>query len=101
MAKFARDCLDKLPTVIHELQDKLGEETAALQLRVGLHSGPVTAGELLRSFVRSLSLIIVQVCFAVRSQGSNSSATRSTQQLVWKAMAYRDVFRFRRLLQML
>jgi hypothetical protein len=30
----------------HELVDKLGAETAELEMRVGIHSGPVTAGVL-------------------------------------------------------
>lgn len=46
MAEFARDCIECLPTVIRGLEDKLGEGTTCLQLRVGLHSGPVTAGVL-------------------------------------------------------
>jgi class 3 adenylate cyclase len=46
MARFARDCLRKMKTVILGLKNELGLETADLALRVGLHSGPVTAGVL-------------------------------------------------------
>ena len=44
MAKFARDCMFKMRQVIHELKDVLGAGTETLELRVGLHSGAVTAG---------------------------------------------------------
>jgi class 3 adenylate cyclase len=46
MVRFARDCMAKLNELKHELVDKLGAETAELEMRVGLHSGPVTAGVL-------------------------------------------------------
>lgn len=46
MARFAYDCLNKVNEVVHSLVDTLGSETADLQLRVGLHSGPVTGGVL-------------------------------------------------------
>lgn len=40
MARFAQVCLSKMHTLCHELQAELGEDTAGLNLRVGLHSGP-------------------------------------------------------------
>jgi class 3 adenylate cyclase len=46
MVRFARDCMVKVNELKHELVDKLGAETAELEMRVGLHSGPVTAGVL-------------------------------------------------------
>ena len=47
MAKFACDCMERMNYLIHsKLMDQLGEDTAELKLRVGLHSGPVTAGVL-------------------------------------------------------
>ena len=46
MVKFARDCLLKMDTLTNELAQTLGDDTKDLQLRVGLHSGPVTAGVL-------------------------------------------------------
>jgi class 3 adenylate cyclase len=46
MARFARDCLYKFRTMTRELEVTLGPDTADLGLRVGLHSGPVTAGVL-------------------------------------------------------
>ena len=46
MVKFARDCLVKTQQVVRELVTLLGEDTADLQMRIGLHSGPTTAGVL-------------------------------------------------------
>ena len=47
MVKFARDCLHTIQQVIaNELVDRLGPDTRDLQMRVGLHSGPTTAGVL-------------------------------------------------------
>lgn len=47
MARFANDCLVKLHELIdNRLEPTLGSDTQSLDLRVGLHSGPVTAGVL-------------------------------------------------------
>jgi class 3 adenylate cyclase len=46
MARFARDCRDKMAALTRELEVTLGPGTENLQLRFGLHSGPVTAGVL-------------------------------------------------------
>ncbi|CAB9523388.1 Receptor-type guanylate cyclase gcy (Partial), partial [Seminavis robusta] len=47
MAKFASDCLTIFQNLVRdELSNRLGEDTAELGLRVGLHSGSVTAGVL-------------------------------------------------------
>jgi hypothetical protein len=46
MAKFARDCVAEMKEVVHKLEVTLGPDTAELAIRVGLHSGPVTAGVL-------------------------------------------------------
>jgi hypothetical protein len=46
MAKFARDCLAKMQVLVRQLEVTLGPDTADLAIRVGLHSGPVTAGVL-------------------------------------------------------
>ena len=46
MARFARDCQVQMATVVQVLEDSLGEDTAQLTLRIGLHSGPCTAGVL-------------------------------------------------------
>ena len=34
----------KLDDAVHELSEKLGEDTLNLKLRVGIHSGSITAG---------------------------------------------------------
>ncbi len=46
MAKFARECMAEMLEVVHKLEVSLGPDTADLAIRVGLHSGPVTAGVL-------------------------------------------------------
>lgn len=46
MAKFARDCLDRMNDLTKRLEITLGPDTGDLSLRIGLHSGPVTAGVL-------------------------------------------------------
>jgi len=46
MSKFAIDCLNKMGKLVQELEACLGPGTESLALRVGLHSGPVTAGVL-------------------------------------------------------
>ena len=44
--RFSVDCLGKMRNVVLSLVDSLGEDTANLSMRVGLHSGPVTGGVL-------------------------------------------------------
>ncbi len=46
MARFAQDCIVKMKEVTRKLELTLGPETTDLSLRVGFHSGPVTAGVL-------------------------------------------------------
>jgi class 3 adenylate cyclase len=46
MARFARDCRGAMAELTRKLEATLGPDTGNLQLRFGLHSGPVTAGVL-------------------------------------------------------
>jgi len=46
MARFARECVHRMHALVLGLVECLGEDTATLTLRVGVHSGPVTAGVL-------------------------------------------------------
>lgn len=46
MAKFANECMEKMRELVAALALTLGPDTAELDLRVGLHSGPVTGGVL-------------------------------------------------------
>jgi Adenylate and Guanylate cyclase catalytic domain len=46
MSRFARDCMNKVQSVLHQLEIELGPDTAELGMRFGLHSGAVTAGVL-------------------------------------------------------
>ena len=46
MSRFARLIMDKMGELTSGLEIKLGPDTGDLKLRVGLHSGKVTAGVL-------------------------------------------------------
>jgi hypothetical protein len=46
MVKYARHCLTAFNRLVQDLQAQLGPDTADLQIRIGLHSGPVTGGVL-------------------------------------------------------
>jgi class 3 adenylate cyclase len=46
MARFARDCVHRMSVVTCDLELTVGPDTGELGLRVGIHSGPVTAGVL-------------------------------------------------------
>lgn len=46
MGNFATLCLKEMSKVVHDLEPILGPDTSDIQLRIGLHSGPTTAGVL-------------------------------------------------------
>jgi class 3 adenylate cyclase len=46
MVKFGQECLKKLGELTKRLEVELGPDTGDLTVRVGIHSGPVTAGVL-------------------------------------------------------
>ena len=46
MARFARECMEKGNEAVRELELTLGPDTADLAFRIGVHSGPITAGVL-------------------------------------------------------
>ncbi|CAB9513948.1 Receptor-type guanylate cyclase gcy [Seminavis robusta] len=46
LCRFAQECQDILKRVTMQLVGTLGEDTANLQARIGIHSGPVTGGVL-------------------------------------------------------
>ena len=46
MCRFSEDCQRKVTSLVEQLADKLGADTATLAMRTGMHSGPVTAGVL-------------------------------------------------------
>lgn len=46
MVRFAAECRAKMNALTQELESKLGPGTDDLKLRIGLHSGAVTAGVL-------------------------------------------------------
>lgn len=46
MARFSKDILHKFREMVKQMVVELGPDTEDLGLRIGLHSGPVTAGVL-------------------------------------------------------
>ena len=44
VAKFARSCVHRMNKLTRTLELSLGPDTTDLELRVGIHSGQVTAG---------------------------------------------------------
>ncbi|KAL3935011.1 MAG: hypothetical protein SGBAC_009392, partial [Bacillariaceae sp.] len=46
MVRFSVECIARMRSVVLSLAESLGEDTANLSMRVGLHSGPVTGGVL-------------------------------------------------------
>lgn len=54
MARFARDCMQTVNDLTKKLEVTLGPDTGDLQIRIGLHSGPVTAGVVSDGAVSSL-----------------------------------------------
>jgi class 3 adenylate cyclase len=46
MARFSRECVHRMHNLVKNLAVSLGPDTEDLCLRVGMHSGPVTAGVL-------------------------------------------------------
>jgi class 3 adenylate cyclase len=46
IARFASQCLRDMDQIVKDLETSLGPSTGDLQARVGIHSGPVTAGVL-------------------------------------------------------
>lgn len=71
MARFANDCMVAFNKAVRNLENSLGPETGDLMLRVGLHSGPVTAGVLRGDKARfQLFGDTVNTCARIESGGS-------------------------------
>ena len=45
MSKFAKECMMKMKVVTHSMESQVGD-SSSLALRIGMHSGEVTAGVL-------------------------------------------------------
>ena len=46
LARFASECMVQVAVLTAKLTESLGQDTANLRARIGMHSGPVTGGVL-------------------------------------------------------
>ena len=92
MARFARDCIAEHTVAVKKLESSLGPETGDLRIRVGLHSGPITAGVLRGERSRFQVSTDRMDCFILEHKmGSllhsvvSYLVIPSTRPLVWRA----------------
>ncbi|CAB9505736.1 Receptor-type guanylate cyclase gcy [Seminavis robusta] len=85
MCRFARDIIAKMRSLTKALEVSLGPDTGDLDLRVGVHSGPVTAG-ILRGDRSRFQLFgdTMNVCQRVESSGKAGRihASKETAELL-------------------
>jgi hypothetical protein len=58
MARFARDCIVEHAKVTKRLERQLGPDTGDLKIRIGLNSGPITAGKSIGPGPRAAQFVI-------------------------------------------
>jgi len=88
MARFATDCVQKMAVQVQALEEELGPDTADLGIRVGLHSGPVTAGVLRGDRARfQLFGDTVNTCARIESTGRKNKihVSKESAELLMKS----------------
>eukprot|EP00526_Cylindrotheca_closterium_P003919 CAMPEP_0113631220 /NCGR_PEP_ID=MMETSP0017_2-20120614/16224_1 /TAXON_ID=2856 /ORGANISM="Cylindrotheca closterium" /LENGTH=1165 /DNA_ID=CAMNT_0000541721 /DNA_START=11 /DNA_END=3511 /DNA_ORIENTATION=- /assembly_acc=CAM_ASM_000147 len=88
MARFATDCVLKMAVQVQALEEELGPDTADLGIRVGLHSGPVTAGVLRGDRARfQLFGDTVNTCARIETTGTKNKihVSKETAELLKKS----------------
>ncbi|KAL3937663.1 MAG: hypothetical protein SGBAC_007279 [Bacillariaceae sp.] len=88
MARFATDCVLKMAVQVQALEEELGPDTADLGIRVGLHSGPVTAGVLRGDRARfQLFGDTVNTCARIETTGKKNKIhlSKETAELLMKS----------------
>ena len=97
MARFASDILTKFQVAVRNLEVQLGPDTGDLSLRVGMHSGPVTAGVLRGERARfQLFGDTVNTCSRVESSGEPGRVHMSNATADLLAKAGRENWFFER-----
>lgn len=85
MARFAKECMQKMSELTKKLEVTLGPDTGDLCMRFGLHSGPVTAG-VLRGEKSRFQLFGDTVNFASRMESTGQrnriQASQATADLL-------------------
>lgn len=85
MALFAGECITRMAAEVQALEVELGPDTADLGIRIGLHSGPVTAGVLRGDRARfQLFGDTVNTCARIETTGTRNRIhiSKSTADLL-------------------
>jgi hypothetical protein len=86
LARFAQNCLDKFREIVNMLEDDL-PGAAGLDLRTGLHSGPVTAGVLRGDRARFQLFGDTGMIFSLAIEMSTCAMSLLTHMHAWRCQS--------------